>query len=105
MADAESPKITTKFGKGNPGKPKGAVNKLTADVKAMILEALEHAGGAEYLCMQAYDHPKAFMALVGRVLPMQVTGEDGGPVRVIHAADMTDDDLAEIAAKTRANQS
>lgn len=61
------------------GSRKGIPNKVTADVKAMVLEALSEAGGAEYLFMQAFDNPKAFLALVGRVLPMQVTGdgEDG----------------------------
>ena len=32
-----------------PGRPKGVPNKLTGDVKAMILEALDRAGGASYL--------------------------------------------------------
>lgn len=31
------------------GRPKGVPNKFTADVKAMILAALDKAGGAEYL--------------------------------------------------------
>lgn len=64
------------------GRPKGSQNKVTADVKAMVLEALTHAGGAEYLYMQALDNPKAFMALVGRVLPMQVTGDADAPLVV-----------------------
>jgi hypothetical protein len=54
------------------GRPKGSVNKVNADVKAMVLEALHHAGGAEYLLMQAYDNPKAFVTLVGRVLPLTI---------------------------------
>jgi len=76
----EAPKNSGRFGKGNPGKPKGATTKINADVKAMILEALHHAGGAEYLCMQAYDNPKAFLALVGRVLPLSLASPDGGPL-------------------------
>lgn len=73
------------------GSRKGIPNKVNADVKAMVLEALHHAGGAEYLCMQAYDNPKAFMALVGRVLPMQVTGEGGGAL-VIRVEEITTPD-------------
>ena len=76
----DAPKNTGRFGKGNPGKPKGATSKINADVKAMILEALHHAGGAEYLCMQAYDNPKAFMALLGRVLPMTVASDPDHPL-------------------------
>jgi hypothetical protein len=62
------------------GSRKGIPNKVNADVKAMVLEALHHAGGAEYLCMQAYDNPKAFLALVGRVLPLSLANQDGGPL-------------------------
>ena len=70
-------------GTPGPGRPKGSSNKTTADVKAMVLEALKHAGGAEYLCMQAYDNPKAFLALVGRVLPLQVGGDPNNPLVAI----------------------
>lgn len=66
------------------GRPKGATNKTTAEVKTMILQALEGAGGVEYLIERAND-PKtasAFLTLVGKVLPLQVTGENGGPVQV-----------------------
>ena len=81
MAD-EQPKNSGRFGKGNPGKPKGATTKVTADVKAMILEALTNAGGAAYLLGQAHENPKAFLALVGRVLPMQVQGDPDNPVSI-----------------------
>jgi hypothetical protein len=82
MADA--PKVSTKFGKGNPGKPKGAVTKVTKEIKEMILEALEGAGGVQYLQDRATDPrtASAFMGLVGKVLPMQITGKDGGPIAV-----------------------
>jgi hypothetical protein len=81
----EEPKNTTKFGPGNPGKPKGAVNKTNKQIKEMILEALEGAGGVEYLQDRAKD-PRtaaAFLGLVGKVLPMQVTGENDGPLKVV----------------------
>lgn len=80
---ATEPKNTTKFGKGNPGKPKGAVNKNTAQLKDMILKALDGAGGVAYLERRANDPrtASAFLTLVGKVLPLQVTGEDGGAVR------------------------
>ena len=63
------------------GRQKGTPNKLNADVKSMILEALSGAGGAAYLQRQADENPAAFMSLVGKVLPMQVTGENGGPLK------------------------
>ena len=68
-------------GNAGKGRPKGATNKTPTLVKDMILQALSKAGGAEYLYTQAMDSPTAFMALVGKLLPMQHTGEEGGPIK------------------------
>lgn len=56
----------------SPGRPKGKPNKVTADIKAMVEEALERAGGAEYLSRQALENPPAFLALVGKMLPKDI---------------------------------
>ena len=61
-------------GKRGPG-------KFGADVKGMILQALSDAGGPKYLLEQSKASPAAFMTLVGKVLPLQVTGSDGGPIK------------------------
>jgi len=74
----------TQYKKGKvkgPGRPKGVPNKSTAALKDMILGALDQSGGVGYLVERAND-PRtaaAFMALVGKVLPMTVqgTGVDG----------------------------
>ena len=82
---SDTPKNSTKFGKGNPGKPKGAVSKNAAAIKDMILAALSEAGGVDYLVDRAND-PKtaaAFLGLVGKVLPMQVTGVDGDAIQTV----------------------
>lgn len=63
------------------GSRKGKPNKLTADVKAMILAALDQAGGTQYLLTQAQLNPNAFLTLVGKVLPMTVAGDPANPVR------------------------
>lgn len=68
------------------GRPKGAANKTTALLKDAILKAATDAGNgdmAEYLKKQAITNPGPFMALLGKVLPMQVTGEGGGPVGIV----------------------
>jgi hypothetical protein len=62
------------------GRKAGTPNKMTAELKDMILKALDNAGGVDYLVSTAGTHPAAFLSLVGKVLPMQVTGEGGGPV-------------------------
>jgi len=49
----------------------------------MIVGALQQAGGQDYLAAQAKLNPSAFMVLVGKVLPLQLTGANGGPVEMI----------------------
>ena len=64
------------------GRKKGVPNKVTADIKAMVLGALDRAGGEEYMLEQARNNPNAFLTLVGKVLPTQITGPNDGPVQV-----------------------
>ena len=59
-------------GTPGPGRPKGSVNKVPADVRQMVVNALERAGGETYLLAQAKKNPKAFLALVGKCLPKDV---------------------------------
>lgn len=58
----------------SPGRPKGIPNKVTGALKDMILAALDESGGVDYLVEQAKQNPGAFMTLIGKVLPLQVTG-------------------------------
>jgi hypothetical protein len=48
----------------------------------MIIAALDQAGGAEYLARQAEENPGPFMTLIGKVLPMQLTGEGGDALKI-----------------------
>lgn len=66
-----------------PGRPKGSPNKLTADIKGMIVAALNAAGGQQYLESQAKENPTAFLTLIGKVLPMTVAGDPNQPMRLI----------------------
>lgn len=68
------------------GRKKGVPNKLTGDVKAMILEALENKGGVSYLEKQADANPVAFLTLVGKVLPMTVQGDPDKPLSIVIAS-------------------
>jgi hypothetical protein len=64
------------------GRKKGTPNKLTADVKSMVLSALDQAGGVDYLLMQAQTNPNAFLTLVGKVLPLTLAGDGDNPLTV-----------------------
>ena len=83
MNNDKLPKIAGKRPQPKGGSRKGSPNKFTAEVKEMILLALERAGGVEYLAAKAESHPGPFMALLGKVMPMQVTGADGGPLEIV----------------------
>lgn len=63
------------------GRPKGTPNKNTALIRDMIAQALDNAGGVDYLTQVAATHPGPFLALIGKVMPVQVVGEGGGPVQ------------------------
>ena len=72
---------------GNPaGKPKGTPNRLTKDLKAAILGALEAAGGEEgsvgYLTRLAQDNSSAFASLLGRCLPHTLSADESGGLGV-----------------------
>ena len=55
------------------GRPKGVPNRVTSDLRLMVLQALEQAGSVAYLQRQANENPSAFMALLGKILPKEVS--------------------------------
>ena len=72
------------------GRKKGVPNKLNTLLKDEILQAagdIGEDGAGEgglrgYLRHVAKTEPKSYASLIGRVLPLQVTGEGGGPVAI-----------------------
>jgi hypothetical protein len=65
---------------GNPaGKKPGTPNKVSRTLKEAILRALEEAGGeggsVAYLRSQAKLSPRAFLALIGKILPLTIKGQ------------------------------
>lgn len=77
---SDEPKIGPNRGNAGKGRPKGSSNKVTKAVKEMVIEALDEAGGVEYLLTQSRDNPTAFLTLVGKVLPLQVSGDPDAPL-------------------------
>lgn len=87
-----------KFG----GRTSGTPNKTTALLKDAILQAAEASGDtyaangqsklkglAAYLEVQSAANPGPYMSLLGKVLPMQLTGGDGGPVKFLTVYEST----------------
>lgn len=84
-----SPKVG--LDRSKTGRQKGTPNKTTALLKDAILRAAEavgedgegKAGLVGYLKRVAKEDVKAFSTLLGKVLPLQVTGADDGPLKVV----------------------
>lgn len=89
-------------GQKTGGRVKGTPNKTTALLKEAILGAATSTGSdgkgkdglMGYCAFLAKEEPKAFAQLLGKVLPMQITGEDGGPIKVtqVQLVALTDGD-------------
>jgi hypothetical protein len=65
------------------GRPKGSLDKGNALIREMIVEALDGVGGVTYLQDTAKSHPAAFLSLLGKVMPIQVSGDPDNPLRMI----------------------
>lgn len=74
------------------GRPKGSKDKIQTRVKEAIEAAFSELGGVQYLVTMGKKEPKAFMALLGKVIPKEITGE----VRVNHIQNI----LAELTGRT-----
>lgn len=81
---------TPKLGldRSKTGRAKGTPNKTTALLKDAILQAAERAGGTDglvgYLWQRAIDTPGPFMALLGKVLPTQISGDPDNPLEIVN---------------------
>lgn len=94
---SDNPKNTGKFGKGNPGKPKGAINKTTADVRQAIAMLAESSAPKvqEWLQVVANDDPAKALDLwlkmieyhIPKLARTELTGKDGGPVVIVATND------------------
>ena len=62
------------------GRPPGAKNKTTLQLREAILSALEKVGGDKYLAKLAIENSSAFASLLGKVLPttLSTSESDGG---------------------------
>lgn len=60
-----------------PGKliPLKPTIEVKADLREMILTALHKSGGVNYLVEQAANNPKAFLALLSRVIPKDLSAD------------------------------
>ncbi len=55
----------------------GKPNKVQAELKDMIRQALDGVGGVDYLKTQAFANPTAFLSLLGKTMPPASSTFDG----------------------------
>jgi hypothetical protein len=79
MAAKDKTQNLSNMGKG---RPKGVPNATTKALKDMVIAALMDVGGEKYLAEQAVKNPAAFLSLLGRILPLQLTGDAAAPITV-----------------------
>jgi hypothetical protein len=78
------------FKPGEGGRPKGIPNKVTRTIRQAVMESIEpgncHPDGlAGWLIERArggIEDRKIYAAVVSRVIPIEITGEGGGPVKI-----------------------
>lgn len=100
------PKNTGQFGPGNPGKPKGATNKVTREFKATVQKLLEDNADnvGAWLVQVAQGHgeqkadPAKALDLLAKLAEfaapklgrVEHTGKDGGPMEAITRIELVD---------------
>lgn len=95
----KAPKTAFKKGQGKipgSGRPKGTANKVTTSVKQALIEAFDQMGGIPSLVRWGRQNPTDFYKLWSRLLPIQITGEGGGPVVVQTKHDLSKLSIEEL---------
>ena len=64
------------------GRKKGTPNKVTATVREGLETVFHALGGADHMTAWAKENPTEFYKLLSKLIPVQVTGEEGGPVEL-----------------------
>lgn len=80
------------------GRVKGVPNKVTKQLKEMILGALDGAGGQDYLIKQATENPGPFMTLLGKVLPTTLANDTENPINLTPGPEL-ESRIAELLGK------
>jgi hypothetical protein len=61
------------------GRPKGSENKITKSLREAIKESFDKVGGVQYLQRVAEEDPRAYLTIVGKVIPAELSAKvEGG---------------------------
>ncbi len=79
--------------KAGPGRPRGARNRITTEIKEQITCVYYKIGGPENFAKWARTHESEFYKIWANLAPKEVTAD----VRVHDVVTLTDSELAHIA--------
>lgn len=102
MSDSKDVKSAT--GRRRPpaagiGRKKGVLNKSTAAVKEALRLAFQGIGGVPELQAWAKDNQTEFYKLWAKMLPLEISGPDGGPIQgAIDLSGLTEEQQRALAS-------
>jgi hypothetical protein len=67
-------------GKKTGGRSKGTPNKLSGQAKENIVAVFNRLGGTAAMAEWAMENQTQFYQIYAKLLPLEVTGENGGPM-------------------------
>lgn len=97
------PSEVTRFREGNPGKPKGAVNKSTRIVKEHFANVFNNLQGDKKANLEVWakENPTEFYKLASKLIPVQLTGDEENPIAVNVAEGLTFEQLYQLKYGTK----
>lgn len=86
------------FPAGNPGKPKGAVNKTTRIVKEVFADVFNDLQADKKANLKAWakDNPTEFYKLAAKLIPIQLAGDPDKPITLNFTEGMTFEQLYKL---------
>jgi hypothetical protein len=82
-------------GERRGGRQKGTPNKISKDLKSAIKAAFDEVGGKDYLVKLAEEDPRAFCALLGKTVPLKISGDGEMPVKIAVTVDRPPEETRE----------
>ena len=71
------------IGRKTGGRQKGTPNKLGASAKDQIARCFDAMGGIVRMQEWAEENPTEFYKIWSKLLPLEVTGEGGDPIKMV----------------------
>lgn len=66
-------KTQFKPGNGRGGRKKGSKNRIPMTLQVAIEKSFQKLGGVSYLVRMGESHPQAYLALLGKIIPRNIT--------------------------------